>query len=119
MTDVTEIQNRLEKIACPICKKYGYAIHPRGNHSYMETFYTARCTHCHYSFQVTTPTRPVHQTDPDTAQWLARLVCPSCENQGGELNFRCMLSVRECLYFVTCRACQHPFSEKAPMEVFE
>jgi hypothetical protein len=30
-----------------------------------------------------------------------------------------MPSVRECIYFVTCRACRHPFHEMSPMEAYE
>ena len=119
MPSVVEIQERLAQIPCPICKKSNFVMHPRSDQSYAEALYTARCTDCHYTFQVSTPTKPIHQTDPDVAQWLGSLGCPSCQKQGAEMNFRCVPSVRDCYYFVTCSACRHPFYEKSPMEAFE
>ena len=119
MPSVVEIQERLAQIPCPICKKSNFVMHPRSDQSYAEALYTAQCADCHYTFQVSTLTKPIHQTDPDVAQWLGSLGCPSCQKQGTELNFRCVPSVRDCYYFVTCRSCRHPFYEKSPMEAFE
>jgi hypothetical protein len=94
-------------------------MNPRINQAYAENIYTAQCMNCKYSFQVSIPTKPFSQTDPDLAVWLNSLNCPSCQESGAEVNFRCVPSVRECYYFVTCKACQHPFREKAPMEAYE
>jgi hypothetical protein len=114
-----EIQNRLSALACPICKKSGFAIQPQQQTGFAEILRTAGCLGCRYSFPVGIPTRPVYETNPDVAQWLGGLPCPSCEHLGAVMEFRCMPSVRDSYYFVTCRACMHPFHEKAPMEAFE
>jgi len=94
-------------------------MNPRINQSYAENIYTAQCMSCRYSFQVSTPTKPINQTDPDVAIWLNGLSCPKCQENGVEFDFRCVPSVRECYYFVTCRACGRPFRERSPMEAFE
>lgn len=119
MLSLEEMQSRLATIPCPICKKSHFLIGGRNTHSYAENLYTARCADCAYTFQVSTPTRPIKETDPDIAQWLGSVNCPACHTRGTELNFRCTPSVRDCYYFVTCTACRHAFHEKAPMEAFE
>jgi hypothetical protein len=110
---------RLSAIPCPICKQSEFFIPPAGDQSYAQQLYKARCLKCAYTFQISTPTKPIQQTDPDVAQWLAGLRCPCCHQSSAELDFRCMPSVRECLYFVTCSACRHPFHEPSPMEAYE
>jgi hypothetical protein len=119
MPDLDEIQKRLPQIACPICKKSRFVIPPRAEQSFAESIYTARCADCNYTFKVSLSTKPIEQNDPDTAQWLGGLSCPSCEGRGAQMDFRCMPSVRDCFYFVTCKSCRHPYYEKAPMEAFE
>jgi len=119
MSEVLTIQKRLSAIFCPICKKSQFSIYPNAEKSYAEDFYKARCNHCAYSFQVSIPTKPIREVDPDVDQWLGGLSCPACQELGAALDFRCMPSVRECVYFVTCKACQSPFQEKAPMEAYE
>lgn len=119
MSDVILIQSRLSTISCPICKKSQFSINPQAQKSYAENFYKARCNHCAYTFQVSSPTKPIKETDPDIDQWLGSLGCPSCHEFGAELNFRCTPSVRDCVYFVTCNACRSPFQEKAPMQAYE
>jgi hypothetical protein len=117
--DPKTIEARLGSLSCPICRQTAFAIPPRGQEGYAEQMYKARCLQCAYLFPVTVPTRPLQQTDPDTANWLAALHCPVCGEAGARLDFRCMPHVRESVLFVTCTACQHPFIEKAPMEAFE
>jgi hypothetical protein len=119
MVSLEEISTRLREISCPICKKSEFMINPQSSHSFAEEIYTARCNGCNYTFQVSSPTKPISQTDPDIAIWLKGLSCPKCLENGVEFNFRCVPSVRECYYFVTCKACGRPFREKAPMEAFE
>ena len=94
-------------------------MHPKSNHSFAEEIYQAQCINCRYTFQVSIPTKPISQTDPDIANWMNGISCPACQENGVEINFRCVPSVRECYYFVTCKACGHPFREKAPMEAYE
>lgn len=119
MVSLGKITTRLREIACPICKKSEFVMNPRSSQSYAEDLFTAGCAHCHYTFPVSTRTKPIQQTDPDVAMWLDGLSCPSCEKRGVELDFRCVPSVRDCYYFVTCKTCQHPFYERAPMEAYE
>ncbi len=119
MMDMITMQNRLSEISCPVCKKSQFSIYPNAEKSYAEDFYKARCNHCAYTFQVSIPTKPIREVDPDIDQWLGSLSCPSCQEFGAELNFRCTPSVRDRVYFVTCKACRSPFQEKAPMEAYE
>ena len=119
MNEATEIQDRLTALPCPICKKAKYVLTPKGNQSYSETLHTAQCLSCKYSFQVGIPNGTFAQSEPDTQLFLRGLLCPSCEEQGADLNFRCHPTVRDAYYFVTCQSCKHPFKERAPMEAYE
>ena len=119
MIGIDKIQERLKEIPCPICKQSRYTVDPRSKQSYAEMIYTARCAGCQYSFPVNVPSKPIHEVDPDLGHILSGTVCPSCEERGAELNFRCTSSVRDAYHFVTCKNCKHPFHEKAPMEAFE
>jgi len=119
MMNLEQIRARLTAIQCPICRKSDFAIHPRAEQSFAESIHTVRCAGCAYTFKLRIPTRPIIQTDPDTANWLAGLPCPACQEIGVRLDFRCMPHVRESLLFVTCTSCDHPFTEKAPMEAYE
>ncbi len=119
MISLEEVQQRLTAVKCPICKQSGFAIHPRGQESYTDLSYKARCNQCAYMFPVSIPTKSLHLVDPDTAQWVMGLPCPDCQEVGTRLDFRCMTSVRESIAFVTCNACKHPFQELAPMEAYE
>src|SRR3990172_12101311 len=100
MVDIETIQTRLANISCPICKKSRFFVNPSRSVGYAEQFHSARCLDCAYSFQVSIPTKPITQTQPDTGMWLASLPCPVCEKIGAEIDFRCTPSVRECFYFV-------------------
>ncbi|MEW6323879.1 MAG: hypothetical protein AB1515_00675 [Nitrospirota bacterium] len=119
MISLDQVQTRLAGLQCPICKQSAFFVHPRAEESFAEQFYKARCNHCGYMFQVSVPTKPIHLADPDTAQWLAELPCPVCQAAGARADFRCIPTVRESLYFVTCTHCHSPFQERAPMEAFE
>jgi hypothetical protein len=94
-------------------------VDPEAKSSFAEHIHKARCQKCPYNFPLSIPTRPIQEYDPEISQWLGGLSCPSCHESGTNFDFRCMTSVRESIYFVTCKACQHPFQEKAPMEAFE
>jgi len=119
MINLEEAQTRLAAIQCPICHKSDFAIHPRPEQSFAEQSHTVMCKGCRYTFKLSIPTRTISQTDPDTANWLAGLPCPACQETGVRLDFRCMPNVRDSVVFVTCTACHHPFIEKAPMEAYE
>ena len=119
MSETLKIQARLSAIPCPICKQSQFSINPQTEKSYTENFYKARCNNCAYTFTVSTPTKPIRETNPDVDQWLGGLSCPSCQERGAELDLRCVPSVRDCIYFVTCNACRHPYHENAPMEAYE
>ena len=43
---------------------------------------------------------------------LKEIPCLNCDERGVTLDFRIVMSVRESLYFVTCRTCHHPFVER-------
>lgn len=119
MVNLEDAQTRLAAIQCPICHKSDFVIHPRPEQSFAEQSHTVMCKGCRYNFKLSIPTRTVSQTDPDTANWLAGLPCPACQETGVHLDFRCMPNVRTSLLFVTCSSCDHQFIEKAPMEAFE
>lgn len=119
MIKLEDAQKRMADLKCPTCKKSNFAIMPRPTVSFGEDLYTARCLDCPYTFQVSIPTKPISQTQPDTVQWLSGIPCPKCGELGVTYEFRCSPSVREVFYFVTCKDCRHPFHEKAFMEAFE
>jgi uncharacterized protein YbaR (Trm112 family) len=119
MIPLDQIQKRLTALACPMCKKSAFTVHPRGDQSFAETSHTVMCAGCRYTFKLSIPTRPISQVDPDTANFLAGLPCPACQETGVRLDFRCMPNVRESVLFVTCTSCDRPFTEKAPMEAYE
>ena len=119
MIDFDTIQKRLSDLKCPICKKSRFHVIPSPKVSFGEDIYTTRCLDCPYNFKLSIPTKPIAFTRPDTALWLSGLPCPKCEEIGAENDFQCTPSVRECYYFVKCKACQHPFHERAYMEAFD
>jgi hypothetical protein len=59
------------------------------------------------------------RTQPDIPYHLKTIPCLVCKGHGVDLDFRIVLSVREAYYFVTCRACRHPFAERSSLESFE
>ncbi len=119
MISTAGIETRLQHLPCPICKKSVYTIDPRATTSYAEDLFTAICSGCRYRFQIGVPIIPMQQHDRDTANWLAELGCPSCRSRGVSFDFRCMPSVRESYYAVTCNACHTPFFEQSPMTAYE
>ena len=119
MIGVEDIPKRMEDIRCAVCKKSRFFILPTPISSFAENLYTARCLDCAYTFPVGIPTKPISQTQPDTAQWLMGLPCPQCGEIGVNFDFRCTASVRDTFYFVTCKDCKHTFHEKASMEAYE
>jgi C4-type Zn-finger protein len=116
---VQEIQERLRGISCPICKQSAFTMNPRADPDFGISIHKARCNNCAYLFPVHIPNRPMSEIDPDVDQWLRGLSCPSCQEPGVVMEFRCTPSVRESIYFVSCKACHQPFAEKAPMEAYE
>ncbi|MBM4123882.1 MAG: hypothetical protein FJ246_02840 [Nitrospira sp.] len=77
------------------------------------------CLKCRYSFPVHTDMEFYLRTQPDIPYRLKEFTCPVCEHRGVDLDFRIMMSVREAIYFVTCKACKHQFPEQSSLEAFE
>jgi hypothetical protein len=108
---------RLSSVRCAVCRASDFTIDPRsitpdGN-------WTGMCVHCRYTFPVHTDMELYQRTQPDLAVLMKTLRCPKCEELGVTLDFRILLSVREAYYFVTCKSCGHPFTEKSFLEAFE
>jgi transcription elongation factor Elf1 len=59
------------------------------------------------------------KTQPDVPYHLNEISCTACNHRGVSLDFRATLSVREAVYFVTCRGCKRQFPEKSSLEAFE
>jgi len=120
MIDLVAVRTRLGVLHCPVCKKSSdFSVHPRGQEGYTEIIHTVRCNQCAYTFPISILTKPPQLTDPDTAEWLKRLGCPDCHELGARLDFRCRLTVRESVAFVTCLACHRAYHERTPMEAYE
>jgi hypothetical protein len=119
MLDVIRIQRRLADLPCPICGKQDYQVIPQRDSGPTAELFTARCKPCAYLFPLNVPKGEIIAHDPDTANQLSEMHCPSCTERGVQLDFRCSASVRDAYLFVTCRSCRHAFFEKAPMEAFE
>jgi Zn ribbon nucleic-acid-binding protein len=116
--DFDSTEKRLAAITCPVCKAgHGFTI-PRDSRI-TDGEYKAFCRGCRYSMPVHMDMESYMRNQPDVTYWLKGMRCPACEKTGGRLDFWVQPSVRGALYFVTCNACQHPFSENSALEAYE
>jgi len=116
--DIKEVERRLAEVKCAICKSSRFGIDSRSIKK-DDGECKGICIDCYYNFPVFTDMEFYLQTQPDVPYWLQKITCPECEHQGVTLNFRIVMSVRESIYFVTCHSCQHEFTERSYLEVFE
>ncbi len=114
---VKEVEARLSEVKCAICKKSRFGIDSRSMQE--DGDWKGLCLDCYYSFPVYTDMQFYLQTQPDIPYRLKEIACPSCEQRQVDLNFRIVMSVRESIYFLTCKACHHQFPERSSLESFE
>jgi len=114
---VKEVEARLTQVKCAICKKSRFGIDSRSMKE--DGDWKGLCLDCFYSFPVYTDMEFYTRTQPDVPYRLKEIACPSCEQRQVALDFRIVMSVRESIYFLTCKACQHQFPERSSLESFE
>ena len=114
---VKQVENRLREVKCAICKSTRFGIDSRTIKEDGE--WKGICLDCYYTFPVHTDMEFYLQTQPDVPYRLKESSCPVCEEKGVTLDFRILMSVRESIYFLTCRNCQHQFPERSWLEAFE
>lgn len=114
---VEQVESRLGAVRCAVCKASTFAIDRRSLSP--DGQWTGVCLGCRYTFPVHTDTDFYLRTQPDMPYRLKEIACPVCQRRGVDLDFRVVMSVRESVYFVTCRACKHQFPEQSGLETFE
>jgi hypothetical protein len=112
-----EVATQLSAVRCAICKTNEFWVDLRTLQADGEC--KGVCKKCRYNFPIHTDMEFYLRTQPDVPYAMKTIPCPQCHTRGVDLDFRIVLSVREAYYFVRCRACQHPFTEKSSMESFE
>ncbi|MFM8550966.1 MAG: hypothetical protein ACKOCD_01405 [Nitrospiraceae bacterium] len=114
---VEQVESRLGSVRCAICKTNGFMIDRRTMQP--DGDWKGACLKCRYSFPVYTNMEFYLRTQPDVPYRLKEITCPACEQKGVDLDFRIVMSVRESIYLVTCKACKHQFPEASSLEAFE
>jgi hypothetical protein len=114
---VEQVEARLGTVRCAICKQSSFAIDRRTMKPDGE--WKGVCTKCRYSFPVHTDMEFYLRTQPDVPYRLKEIPCATCEHRGVDLDFRIVMSVREAIYFVTCKKCTHQWPEPSSLEAFE
>lgn len=114
---VKQVEQRMEQVKCAICKSNRFGIDDRGVQDIGE--WKGICLDCYYTFPVHTDMEFYLRTQPDVPYHLRGIGCPHCEKRGVNLDFRIVMSVRESVYFLTCKACQSQFTEQSSLESFE
>lgn len=114
---VEQVESRLGTVRCAICKQSTFAIDRRTMQADGDC--KGMCTKCRYTFPVFTNMEFYLRTQPDVPYRLKEITCPNCEHRGVDLDFRIVMSVREAIYFVTCKSCKQQFPEQSSLEAFE
>lgn len=103
--DLTEIQKRLNDVACPMCNNSTLDVTLRCDLDYGECLATAKCQTCKTSYEVSTEKRVLETGKKD----LGSFACPHCEADDVALGFRCELPSFQCFYMASCRKCSESF----------
>lgn len=114
---VEQVESRLASVRCAVCKQSQFGVDRRSLQP--DGDWKGVCLRCRYTFPVHTDMEFYLRTQPDVPYRLKEIACPACEHRGVTLDFRIVMSVREAIYFVTCRACRHQFPEWSSLEAFE
>jgi transcription elongation factor Elf1 len=112
-----QVESRLSTVRCAICKQSKFGIDRRSMKADGE--WKGVCLNCRYIFPVHADMEFYLRTQPDVPYRLKEIPCPACEHRGVDLDFRIVMSVREAIYFVTCKSCKHQFPEQSSLEAFE
>jgi len=119
MISAEAIHHRLGALACPICRKQDFLVRIKSENPDGENTYTAMCAGCRYSFPVSTEITLYQRSNPDIVSWLKGFPCPKCQKRGAEMEFRCMVTVRDSRLFLHCKNCGFDFNETMPAEAYE
>lgn len=119
MPTTEQIQTRLAAIACPICRKQDFSIRVKSENPDGENVYNAMCNGCRYTFPVSTENRLYRLSNPEIESWLNGIPCRKCGKRGAEMDFRCMVTVRDSRLFFHCKNCGFETYESMPAEAFE
>lgn len=114
---VEQVEKRLGSVKCAICKSTDFGIDSRTVKD--DGDWKAICRACYYTFPVHTDMDFYIRTQPDVPHRLREISCPACHKHDFNLDFRIVMSVRESIYFLTCKNCQHEFAERSSLETFE
>jgi len=114
---VKQVEERLGQVKCAICKSTQFGIDSRSIKE--DGDWKGICVSCHYTFPVYTDIDFYLRTQTDVPYRLREITCPKCEKREFDLDFRIIMSVRESIYFLTCKSCQHQFPERSSLESFE
>ena len=114
---VANVEARLATVKCAVCKASSFGIDQRFMQADGE--WRGVCKKCYYSFPVYTDMEFYLRTQPDVPYRLKEISCTACNSRGVNLDFRATLSVREAVYFVTCKHCGRQFPEPSSLEAFE
>ncbi len=106
--DLTEIQKKLNKVACPLCKQSKIDVKLRCDLGYGECLAVAECGNCGTVYEVSTERSVLDQGKKDCPD----PICPECHGSDVDLEMRCELPSRRCFYIVHCKPCDHPFVPK-------
>jgi Zn finger protein HypA/HybF involved in hydrogenase expression len=117
MLGVKQVEERLGQVKCAICKSNQFGIDSRSIKE--DGDWKGICRSCYYTFPVYTDMEFYLRTQPDVPYRLREITCPKCEKREFDLDFRIIMSVRESIYFLTCKNCQHRFPERSSLESFE
>ncbi len=114
---VKQVEERLGQVKCAICKSNRFSIDGRTAQDAGE--WKGMCLGCYYTFPVHTDMEFYLRTQPDIPYRLREIGCPHCKTYGVDLDFRIVMSVRESVYFLTCKTCHNQFPEQSSLESFE
>ncbi len=106
--DLTEIQEKLNKVSCPVCRHSTIDVTLRCDLGYGECLAVAGCKTCGTQYEVSTEGRILE----NGKRYTPKLACPGCNESEVKLEMRCELPSRQCFYVAHCEPCKHSFITK-------
>jgi uncharacterized protein YbaR (Trm112 family) len=102
--NLTEIQTKLNKVACPMCHNVTLEVTLRCDLDYGECLASGKCQTCGTVYEINMENRILD----DGKELLEEVTCPYCRAKAVRLDFRCELSSRQCFYVAGCYSCGKP-----------
>lgn len=106
--DLTEIQEKLNKVSCPVCHNATIDVSLRCDLGYGECLAVAGCKTCGTQYEISTEGRVLKHGK----KYLPELACPGCKESEIKLEMRCELPSHQCFYVARCEPCNHSFMTK-------